>query len=849
MSKRDVGSLIRTLIHQKEGAGNETDFSPESPAEQQTTLGVPLEHREDRHFVIDLSAVRVFRNLHTFVRLLVSDVFEQCGFGAADIMVRRRVDPHLTPDFTAAGIDWVIVYARLDAAENLPFYHLHFANCMQVVFRSFQTGKWGGELFPEYFGREPEDGSDAVPALLFPFHLRERQDENGHYFLVEHSRPGRFLRLTIENADASRLQLKHIPHRVVDLPVRSSYLPDIHLIAEQLQQGILRECMNNRSEYGEIPGNRRDLFDHLQDGGLSGLDSLRFAWPTDHIEAMLREKRETADGVNTLISLLVKELQLLEDPLVLSCLARGNTVEMISGPARVYFDLSRYGTCLNVSFDERRRTVPLEDYLARMPVLASAAEQRRGVLVGFRLFLIHHTTAEVMGLLKAFEGAGCAALTTFFVKYGGIVPESYLETLMSQPSSLFRFYALQKLESRRSLAGRYGVSRQFGPLVDLEGLDGDLVEGKRGFLETMRLAAGHVFLAEIQSAHSTGGQVLLVEDGGYLAPLVNRFCLEGRTVREVFSHFRREAPVKDGEMPFAAWLDGVFPGSIEHTRNGYDYNLEVLNAFGRLQFPVASIAVSSLKRGPEARECAASILNAVETILHRLGMLLSRRTPLVLGSRGAIGGYLMETLGHRIDSGRLYGVDIAVADSGQEDGKPREAATLEALGPNTLRDIDLFIGVVGGSVLREGHIKDILTGSLQKELFFASGSTKTVEFSDLEKCLQGLQDTDDPRIGGAPVRIGKEVLRDLQTGALQGYRVTLSFPDAPGKNKTLYLLGELMPINFLYYGIPREVVDRVMAQLFTLSCGLVKRQGSAKRLKPTLLAVDREIDADANPIV
>ena len=58
-----------------------------------------------------------------------------------------------------------------------------------------------------------------------------------------------------------------------------------------------------------------------------------------------------------------------------------------------------------------------------------------------------------------------------------------------------------------------------------------------------------------------------------------------------------------------------------------------------------------------------------------------------------------------------------------------------------------------------------------------------------------------------------------------------------------------MPINFLYYGIPGEIVDEVMAQLFTVSCGLVQRQRSAaSKLPPRVMAIDRDIDADANPL-
>jgi hypothetical protein len=843
--KRDVGSLIRTLIREQEAREAEAAPVLESRGEL-TTLGVPLVRQDQQRFVIDLTNIHVFRNLHTFAQFLINEVVEQCGFGAADIMVRRKVDPNLTPELAAAGLDWIMIYARLDAAESFPFYHRHFGNCMQVIFRTLQTEKWGGMLFPDFFGVTQDNAGEASPALLFPFHLQEKEGESGHYFLVEYSKPGRFLRITIEDALTSRLQLKHIPHRIVDQFVRYSYLPDVYLIAEQIHQGILHECTNNRSEYNVIPSHQSDLFDHLLRGGLPDLQALHFSWPTDDIQMLLIEQREAPDALSESLAMLVKEVQLLEDPQVLACLARGNIVEMISGSFHVFFDISRFGACLNVSFDKHRTVLTLIDYLAKMPALSQAAGQRRGAMRGIRLFLIHHITAEVISLIRAFEEAGCDTLTTFFVKYAGIVPETYLETLMSLAPEIFRFYSLQKTESRQKLAGLYTFSRQFTSLSGLKEIDEAIFMEGWDFLGAMRLASGHIFLKELQLARQKSGQVFLVEDGGYLAPLLNRFCLEDRTVGYVFAHFRVDAPPNDEALSFASWLDGIFLGSIEHTRNGYDYNLEVMNEFGRLQFPVASIAVSSLKRGPEARECAVAILNATENILHRLGMLLSRRKILILGSSGAIGGYLKRELLHRIERGHLFGVDIAVSDSENKD--VIEVATLDALGREALAEIDMFIGVIGHSILRKKHIEDIILHGRQKILIFISGSTKTVEFTDLESFLQSLRDDIHPHIDGKKVIIEFVALRDLQTGTLQGYQVTVSFPDDPSKGKTMYLLGELMPINFLYYGIPREIVDEVMAQLFTLSCGLVRRQRSVDKPHPRLLAVDHEIDADANPL-
>ncbi len=842
--KPDYQSVIRTLIREQESA--ETDSAAKAgQGGELTTLGVPLVRQDEHHCSIDLSRVRVFRNLHTFVQLLTNEVLEQCGFGAADIMVRRKVDPNLTPDLVRLGLDWVMIYARIDAAENLPFDHLHFSNCMQVIFRTLQTDRWGGLLFPNYFGNQSTHEVRAPLSLMFPFRPQEGEKEYGHYFLVEHNHAGRFLRITLEDAASSRLQLKHIPHRVVDLAARSSYLANVYMIAEQIHQGMLRECMNYRTEYHVIAAHHRDLFDHLSLCGLTRLEKIQFTWPTDDIQLLLIEKKGESDAHTESFEMLVREIQLLEDPLVISRLAQGDVIEVVVGRFHVFIDLSRYGACLNFSFDERRTVFFLQDYLGKMPALSRVSGLKKEALTGVRLFLIHHITAEVIGLLRSFQIAGCRSITTFFVKYAGVVPDAYLETLMSLPQEGFRFFSLQKLESRLHLSSSYVFSRLFTPSSGLEVLEKEIFDSGSDFFESMRLAAGHLFLKEIENARRKGEQLLLVEDGGYLAPLINRFSLEGATVAEVHYRFRAPAPEGQENLPFAQWLKGVFQGSVEHTKNGYDYDMEIENEFGRLEFPVASIAVSKLKRGPEARECAISIINAAENILHRLGMLISRRKILILGSSGAIGSFLKQELRHRVDPANLFGVDIAVQEA--EGTAILEVPTLDALGYEMLAQIDMVIGVIGASIFKKKQFEEMILRGHRKEIFFISGSTKTVEFSDLEACLQTLLN-DGNRQEAMRVAVEQHALRDLQTGILQGYRVALSFPDDPLRDKNLYLLGELMPINFLYYGIPREIVDEVMAQLFTVSCGVVRRQRSAEKLPPKVVAVDRQIDADANEI-
>ncbi|MRR17376.1 MAG: hypothetical protein EG826_13060 [Deltaproteobacteria bacterium] len=839
--KRDVSDMLRTLIRTQEAKDANEPVNSEAPGDL-TALGAALIRKSERHYLIDLTPLRVFRNLHMFVQLLVDEVIEQCGFGIADIMVRRRVDPNLTPELTQTGLDWIMIYVRLDAADHLPFDYRNLTNRMQVIFRTLQTEKWGGILFPEFYGIKTENAQGEPPALLFPFHLHDPDEQSGSYYLVELNRPGRFLRITMEDAADSRLQLKHIPHRVVDQTVRGSYLADIYPTAEKIHQGMLREAMNNRSEYSESPLRLPDFFAHLRKEGLPDLQAVHFSWPTDDRQILFLEGSAASAGPTKSLELLVKEIQLLEDPRILHLLARGSLLEMVSGSFHIYFDVSRYGGCLNVSFGALRTVLTLDDYLAQMPSLSRRAALHKNALSRVRLFLIHHITAEVIGLIRAFAEAGCESLISFFVKYAGVVPEAYLETLMSLPPETFRFFSLQKIESPQKLGGLYRYSRQFTPLAGLEEIDDRVLRSELDFLGSMRLAAGHIFLKEAALARQKGESLLLVEDGGYLAPLINRFCLEHKTAGEVFDYFHVPREAGDENLSIASWLSGTLLGSVEHTKNGYDYNADVMREFGKLQFPAASIAVSALKRGPEARECAMSILQATESILNRLGLLVSRRTIAVLGSRGAIGGFLKQELGHRLPAEHLYGVDIAAP----ENVTPfTEVRTIADLGRDVLNRIDMFIGVTGASVLKPDHIEDIILHTPHRAVFFVSGSTKTVEFSDVQNYLQSLCDAAEPHIGGRTVSVDFMPLRDLQTGVLQGYQAAIVFPDDPARNKLFYLLGEGMPINFLYYGIPREIVDEVMTQLFTVSCGMVRRERSDDKLRLALLAVDYEIDENA----
>ena len=849
----NVGDLLQKLIRE-ERQGEKTLSGTFSAPGHLTTLGAPLIPVAEGRYRIDITGIRVLRNLSTFIHLLTGEVLEQCGFGVTDIMVKRKVDAHLTPELSEAGVDWVMVYARLDAAEHLPRYHNSFNRDMQLIFSMLQTVRWGGLLFPDFFNLDAGAKDAPLPALLFPFHLDIADREESHYMLLEFNRPGRFLRVTIEDAPSSRLQLKHISHRVVDNIHRAAYLPDMHHIAGQIHQGILRECFNNRTEYKETPDRQSALFDHLRQGGLDRLGSLYFRWTIEDIQPLILRENE-GPSLNEAQALLHKELMLLQDPDVRFQLHEGHIIEMQADQYRVFFSLSRRHTCLNISLSEEPHFTTLNDYFEKMPLLKEAAVQREGSLHGVRLFLIHHITAEVLGLIRAFQKAGCEFITTLFVKYAGVVPDEYFETILSLPDDSFRFCGIHRIETPRTMESRYVISQQYSDISDLQFLDTILWEERRDFKDAMRLVAGHLFFEEAIRCRKAGITLLLVEDGGYLSPLINRFCLEQKTLGDVLRAFHVDAaaegnpdlalPEEDCEAPVAEWLAEIFAGTVEHTKNGHDENAEVMHEYGTLRFPLASIAVSRLKRGPEAKECAIAILNAVENILHRQGLLLSRRRALVIGSSGAIGRRLIDELSHRLIEAPPAGVDIAASDIATTH---LEVRTLEELDRSILYGIDMIIGAAGRSVMTATTLADMLIEGAQEFLYFVSGSTKTVEFTEVETWLHSLMAQKNPRIAGHHIEIAHAPLRDLQTSALLGHEVRIAFSDGAIPPKRLYLLGELTPINFLYYGIPREILDDVMRHLFRVSVGLIERKKAGEPLPRRLLAVDHDIDMDARRI-
>ncbi len=837
--RKKIGAILDRL------AGAERFARPETATADERVCGVPLLTQADGSCLLDISGIRMFSGLTAFTGFLARQVAEQCRNASGDVLVAAAVDAAATPELAALGVRQAAVALRASVARALAARQEEVAAGLHAVFAALQSPAQGGLLFPGAFGGAPD--SAEPPALLLPL---APGGAASHFIFVEYDRAARFLRCTVEESRDSRLYLRRLPHHTLPAPDAGTVRHDLPALAAALAAAVQHECRNQAPALIITPDQQAELFTLLAAAGLSGLQRVALHWTGPWSERLL-------GGTDPQQALrpLARLLAVLGDASAARLLAARRLLVLADADERIYLDVSRHGTSLNCSIGARRRVPDMAGHLQRLPVLAAAVTKAApGLLAGYRLVLIHHLTTETLGFMQALAAAGCATLTTLFIRYRGSVPETYLDDLHSLPAGRFSCHALQEVTHYRGTAqGAFVLARNLSPVEPLAALDSALRAGDRDYFHAMRLAALHLFLGEALQAAADGRRVLLIEDGGYVAPELSRLCRAGATLGDALT--LAAVPAPDGlsvTMPLRDWLAPLLPATFEHTRNGMQH-LEHEAAQGELAVPALTIAVSAFKSVHEAEACALSVLAAVEAVGNGLGRTLLYRHALLLGSRGILGGFLRANLQARLRHGSLCGIDLNAATPAG-DGIP-DYRTIADLPAATWRDRDLFLGVTGTSLLTPPHLTTLVREGTRQELFFVSGSTKTAEFTHLLDWLRELQQP-GATLGERPVYLAWRSLRDPQTGQLLGHVARLQFAEddaVPGTRpgarwKDLFLIGDAMPVNFIYYGVPGEVIDGVFAELFRLLTGYAARLAAGEQLPPRLYALDRDINYAARPL-
>lgn len=811
--------------------------------EVETSLGSVLTEKEDGIWELDLQSLRIFTGLSILSRTLGEEVFEQVQNGVGDVTIFYKINPNINRELLDMHIGYIQIYARAGVLKDVLLFKEEFQDHLRTVFGTFQRQVWAKKIHPEFYGEDPK--TSGIFALVFPFHHASPNENIDYQFILERVPNQRetgefFFRLTVENFDRANIDLTAVPHEIVDDIGSRIFIAGSTKIAEAINNGILSAAQRGERSYVEENRSFSRVFEQIEKTPLGKLDQISLFWDKPFSESIVKTDPSEA------LPLFKKIFLILEDHEITRHLKEGLTVKVrLNEKHCVYIDLSRLDRVLNFSFNAKRTTLDMNHYLRRMPILEKIANQENHSLSfsGFNVFLIHHITSEIVALIETFRRLGCGQLTVAFVKYGGVVPPAYLDVLLDVPTDRFFMSGLQlKVGPKNKIY--YSVSPIYSETSGLKSLYDRLEEEKLGFFDAMKLLSGNLFLKGLLESYRKKEKTILVEDGGYVAPFFNEFALFGKSLPSVCGEYSINGNVPD--VPFSKFLSETLVGTVEHTRNGYDRLNSVLDKKGGLFLPSYSIAISDQKVREESKEVAYSILNAIEAILNGQGMILSSRKLLVLGAKGNIGTFLckyLESRLHETDPGPIR-VDLKVSEPGG-----LQYATMDEIPKDEFYSRDLILGVIGTSILKKSHIEDLVINGSKSKVLIASGSTKTAEYTDLIDWLNELSFSEDKKIGGFPAKLEFDRILDPQSGIDQGGKVTF-FVEKDGREieKTFFLLSDLSPINFLFYGVPTEGMDAIIGQLASCALGIADQSGKGKLPGPGLYAVDRQIDAWGNPL-
>ncbi len=800
-----------------------------APRQLATSLGPPLVHR-DGVWVLDLTSLPILHGLSVLSRALAETVAAQVRSDPIDVVVERRLRVRENPELVETyGVESVRLVAEVDVIDAMVAVPDQLERRLRAVLGSLQRPRFLDALLPA------DRGSSR--ALVAEF----GDGDARHRFVLEHvarrdGQRGAF-RLTVERLRTARLDLSRLPHVRIDDVEDRQFIAGSTRIAETWTDALRREAERGRRSFREGRSPHSHLFRQLDQAGLSPLQRVSLQW-AEAAQSFLLESVPAA-----VAALLKRVLLACEDRQVRALLDAREVVRVDAGALPVFLDVAQLGRVLELSLGERRTSHDVAAFLRRMPCLARAVESARTAapLTGVRVFLVHHMTAEVVGLIAALRALGCRDLVCLFVTYAGEPPASYLDAVLDLPPDEFRALALVNVPSPAHVEGHYRLSEHYSRLDEAPAIAAALAGRDAEYLPAMRAAAVVPFLALVARAEQAFERVLLVEDGGYLGPVIQDALLQGLTVAAFAASLGHAV---DESRLLREVLGPPLLATVEHTRNGFDRLAEVEARHGALAVPSYSIAISRLKRDVESREVAAAVLNAIETVLAADGRILARRTCLVLGCHGAIGRELVRALQSRVDhpDQQLAGIDLRASESASPSCSAR---TLDELPPERWLATDLVIGVTGASVVRAADVERWLVGSERELLVLASGSTKKVEFRELMVWFDGLLRAAAPTIDGRAVAVSVAEASDPRTARLYAHRWQFAFAD--GRQRTILALGNLTPINFLFYGVATELIDEVLAELTTLSLGAVANAREGREL-PRLLAVDRDVDAHGRPL-
>jgi len=329
-----------------------------------------------------------------------------------------------------------------------------------------------------------------------------------------------------------------------------------------------------------------------------------------------------------------------------------------------------------------------------------------------------------------------------------------LHFLSDLPPLLQRFESLG-LDPRRTWLVRkpyrYPFVEETMAKLASQGYNMELCTAAEGPIEPARRV-----LHNLQHQIAATQRFIVVEDGGYVAPLLHN-------------------------QEFAGLRERCL-GVVEQTTKGIR-NVRAIADAGGLRIPVVSVAESWLKQHLEAPEVGDALAFALEEYFRKdLGRPLTSQSALVLGY-GAVGRGLCMSLTNRGARISVFDTDSrrAIEASAQRPYNFSVITTLDDLSPYAL-----IVGTTGTTSLK---LESMLT--VRDGVILASGSSDRLEF-DIDGLRSRVKDPVDDNI------------------AIEGWQTKYRLNDGC----RVGVLCDGYPINFVIgEGIAKSVIDPILAEL------------------------------------
>lgn len=516
---------------------------------------------------------------------------------------------------------------------------------------------------------------------------------------------------------------------------------------------------------------------------------------------------------------------------------------------------------------------------------------------------VHHLDDKTYGGLCVLREWGATDMAAVFVGYNPLQNKIWRDMIDDIPDELFTACILGSKPLGKGepgwAEGIYEVVDGFNKFPQSQPLPteefNEIFEGKNPtgvsltFLDAQRSICAYNFLRALARAYNTNKKVFVWEDGGYLNPIIDQAIEDKLTLeqfREKYMVPSDSAVDKILKGSFMEALQKCFVGSVELTRNGYDMNAAIAET-REMNTKLFSIAASYEKIMLEGDSITLACLDALSQVLYSTGYSLRNRNVLILGARGNLGRLCVKHLANILESSKeqLWGCDLKVEwQKPEPDSIPKwaewsacdvpledvagEVAAYKNLPEEIRYNLEVIFGWTGGprTVIKDGKpihyqtiegqdVADWLTyGKEKANLYLVSGSTKTVEFSDVLLWLETIlnKDAGERKINGillddfiaAPIPDQLSIAAVAQVWPDQnppaeikrnfGTQFTFIFKqDDVQVTKNLYLVNNTMPINFMYYGTPTEIMDMTYSQVTSCAAALLKNADTVPGIYPT----------------